>query len=123
MVVLVVDDVVGGGGYRERRGDSWSGVVVVVETEGMCEMNFWDVLERGLIVRWTLATYSSMYSSAICHFIPFPGSSVRRGTLTKALLRDKLCRIEFYGQHSKEKTIWIPASRFWCIDRMRNETL
>jgi hypothetical protein len=89
---VVEEVVVVVGGYRERRGDCWSGVVVVVE--GMWEMNFW-VLPRGDIVRWTLATYSSMYSSAICHFMPFPGSSVRRGTLTNALFNDKLWRIEF----------------------------
>lgn len=40
--------------------------------------------------------YSSRYSEAICHFIPLPGSSVRRGTFWNALFRDRLCRMEFY---------------------------
>ena len=34
--------------------------------------------------------YSSRYSGAICHFMPLPGSSVRRGTFWKALFKDKL---------------------------------
>lgn len=38
---------------------------------------------------------SSRSDSTICHFIPLPGSSVRRGIFLKALLRDRLCRIEF----------------------------
>ena len=38
---------------------------------------------------------SSLSVSTMCHFIPFPGSSVRRGVFLKALFRDRLCRIEF----------------------------
>ena len=38
---------------------------------------------------------SSLSVSTMCHFIPFPGSSVRRGVFLKALFRDRLCRMEF----------------------------
>jgi hypothetical protein len=41
--------------------------------------------------------YSSRNSGAICHFIPLPGSSVRRGTFWKALFRERLWRMEFWG--------------------------
>lgn len=34
--------------------------------------------------------YSSRYSGTICHFIPLPGSSVRRGTFWNALFNDRL---------------------------------
>lgn len=39
--------------------------------------------------------YSWRNSGAICHFMPFPGSSVRRGTFWKALFSERLCRMEF----------------------------
>ena len=38
---------------------------------------------------------SSRSDATICHFIPLPGSSVRRGIFLKALLRERLCRMEF----------------------------
>lgn len=38
---------------------------------------------------------SSLSVSTMCHFIPFPGSSVRRGVFLKALFRERLCRMEF----------------------------
>lgn len=38
---------------------------------------------------------SSLSVSTMCHFIPFPGSSVRRGVFLNALFSDRLCRIEF----------------------------
>jgi hypothetical protein len=74
------------GVYRGRRGDDcWS-------CDGVAR-NFFPL---GVIVRLTFAMNSSMYSSEICHFIPLPGSSVRRGTLTNALFNDRLWRMEFY---------------------------
>jgi hypothetical protein len=44
---------------------------------------------------------SSRKSSIMRHFIPFPGSSVKRATFSKALFRDKLWRIEFCSTISK----------------------
>jgi hypothetical protein len=46
--------------------------------------------------RASLRMYSSFMSGTICHFMPLPGSSVRRGIFSKALLRERLCRIEFW---------------------------
>lgn len=48
---------------------------------------------------------------------PFPGSSSLRGTLTNALLRERLCRIEFYiciksehhGIRDKNSNIYLPS--------------
>jgi len=57
-------------------------VVVVVWRESF--------LPRGDIVRFTFAMNSSANSSEICHFMPFPGSSVRRGTFTNALFKLRL---------------------------------
>lgn len=39
---------------------------------------------------WSFLMYSSRCSGRSSHFIPLPGSSVRRGIFLKALLRDKL---------------------------------
>jgi hypothetical protein len=41
-------------------------------------------------------TNSSLSLSTIFHFMPLPGSSVRRATFSKHLLSDKLWRMEFY---------------------------
>jgi hypothetical protein len=74
-----------------------------------------NFLPRGVIVRFTFAMNSSMYSSDICHFMPLPGSSVRRGTLTNALLRERLWRIEFYVRENKRGVV--PANHFLCTGR------
>lgn len=39
-----------------------------------------DGAEDWFPLRACLLQYSSRYSGTICHFIPLPGSSVRRGT-------------------------------------------
>src|SRR5579862_5407019 len=49
----------------------------------------------GLLIRFV---NSSLNSGTICHFIPLPGSSVRRGIFWKALFSDRLCRMEFCRQ-------------------------
>jgi hypothetical protein len=51
--------------------------------------------EAGRPLRACFFQYSSRNSGAICHFIPLPGSSVRRGTFWNALLSERLCRMEF----------------------------
>jgi hypothetical protein len=49
-------------------------------------------LAEGFLIR---LVNSSLNSGTICHFIPLPGSSVRRGIFWKALFSDRLCRMEF----------------------------
>ena len=42
-----------------------------------------------------IASVVSRCSGTRRHFIPFPGSSGRRGTLSKAGFKERLCLIEF----------------------------
>src|SRR5277367_3819097 len=56
--------------------------------------------------RFCFFQYSCRYSGAICHFMPFPGSSVLRGTFWKALLSDRLCRIEFWFTSACSENCW-----------------
>jgi hypothetical protein len=47
--------------------------------------------------RLLLRCTSSSRSMSNCQKPPFPGSFLERGTFTKHLFRDRLCRIEFCG--------------------------
>jgi hypothetical protein len=51
--------------------------------------------DPALVAFCNFLMYSSRCSASNSHFMPFPGSSVRRGIFRNALLSERLCLMEF----------------------------
>lgn len=89
-------------------------VVVVVVLEFIPECLFEPPRTRCEIAERRLDRLpSSILSRSSFQKPPLPGSFLERGSFTKHLFNERLCRIEFCFDEKREKLL-LSALNFWC---------